>query len=226
MIKAIITNFLLLSLSIICFSQDTAKKESFAVRYIRQLNFDSGMAAPNFSCKDIKGKTITRSDFKGKIVALYFWSSECENSVDNMADCVSKTAAIFKQLYPGEIVFINVGEEMKKRKWKTMVKKYSPEDYNIYSFALNREISKLYECNSMPKLILIGRDGIIMGAPDTNYVHLLSLYLRCAIKGMTPAYTFRTMAVDPNIMKEHNQWFFANKLDKYQELKPLSAYEK
>lgn len=215
MIKATITNFLLLSLSVICFSQDTAKKETFTVRYVRQLNFDSGMVAPNFSHKDITGKTITLSDFKGKIVALFFWSSECEISVDNMADCVSKTAAIFKQFYPGEIVFINVGEELSKRKWKTMVKKYAPEGYNIYSFALERKISKLYQCTTMPKMILIGRDGIIMGAPDTNYVHLLSLYLRFAIKGMAPAYTFRTMAVDPTIMKEHNQWFFSNKLDRY-----------
>jgi hypothetical protein len=212
MIKATVTLLIFLYFPTSPFAQDTTKTEPFWVRYAKQLNFDSGMVAPNFSYRDINGKVITLGDYKGKIVALYFWSSECEESVDDMDACISKTIGIFKKFYPEDVVFINVGEELSKRKWKNTVEKHAPEGYNIYSFVLKRKLSKQFNLIALPRMVLIGPDGIVMGTAQADNIHLLSYFLRSAIKGIGPASAFRKWQLDPSFLKEHDQWFFSNKL--------------
>src|SRR5690606_36957414 len=64
--------------------QDFSQNEGIAAVHtnlLRQYESHPGLgigsAAPDFSLKDINGELVSLSDFKGKIVYLSFWRTDC-----------------------------------------------------------------------------------------------------------------------------------------------------
>ena len=49
-----------------------------------EVGTDIGMLAPSFELKDLSGKTVTLSDYRGKVVLLNFWSTLCAPCVAEM----------------------------------------------------------------------------------------------------------------------------------------------
>src|SRR5215471_6191307 len=45
-----------------------------------------GQVAPDFTVKDLNGKTVQLSDYRGKLVFLNFWASWCEPCASEMPD--------------------------------------------------------------------------------------------------------------------------------------------
>ena len=66
------------------------------------MNVPANVAAPNWELKDLDGKTVRSSDFRGKIVILDFWATWCEPCRAEIPGLV----ALQKEYAPQELVVI------------------------------------------------------------------------------------------------------------------------
>lgn len=68
-----------------------------------------GAIAPNFTAQTLEGKTVKLSDYKGKMVMLYFWADWCPACKKEFP----ATQAYYEELNKSEIeiLAINVGQE-------------------------------------------------------------------------------------------------------------------
>jgi peroxiredoxin len=139
-----------------------------------------GMPAPDFSRKDVNGKALKLSDFKGKCVLLDYWASWC-------GPCRGHTPVV-KALYNKyhskgfEVIAISCDNEYED--WQNAVKQDSVEMFHhILSFTdedmafakgkkgsqvykaatFKGELRKKYNLMPIPVEILIDANGIIVG---------------------------------------------------------------
>ncbi|MGL5682220.1 MAG: TlpA family protein disulfide reductase [Marinifilaceae bacterium] len=131
----------------------------------RGRDFRVGTQAAAFTKKDLKGRNVSLSDWKGKYVLLDFWGSwcgPCRNSHPHLK-------ALHKK-YGNKVVFVNVARENSrklddaKKTWKQAIK----EDGLTWTQILNNEDSenfdllRLYNITAFPTKILVGPDGKII----------------------------------------------------------------
>lgn len=155
-------------------SKDLSKKDSI----IKATAI--GMAAPNFKRKDINGKVLTLSEFKGKYVLLDYWASWC-------APCRKLTPSIkelYRKYHSKGLEVISVSCDNDYEKWRNAVKQDSVEAfYHILSFTdedmalakgkngsevykaatFKDELRKKFNLMPIPVEILIDSNGIIIG---------------------------------------------------------------
>lgn len=120
-----------------------------------------GQPAINFSGTDIKGKKISLSDFKGKMVMVDVWATWC-------GPCIQESPFFEKLItdYKGkDIVFMGVSVDVAKdkAKWEKFVK--DNELHGVQLFAGNgweSDIAKFYQINSIPRFLLFDKKGNIV----------------------------------------------------------------
>ncbi|SFF44570.1 TlpA family protein disulfide reductase [Thermoflexibacter ruber] len=117
-----------------------------------------GQPAPLFTFKDIEGKEVSLSDFRGKVVYLDIWASWC-------GPCIAEIphAKKLKERMKGkDVVFLYVTIDENEKSWKDMVKNKEMEGVHLISEGgWASEINKLYGVNGVPTYFLIGKDGKI-----------------------------------------------------------------
>jgi peroxiredoxin len=80
--------------------------------YGTQLEPYSDAADKEFILPDLKGKTHSLSDYRGKVVLLNFWASWCQPCVQEMPDLTQLKKQLADQ--PFEILALNAGESKYK----------------------------------------------------------------------------------------------------------------
>jgi peroxiredoxin len=112
--------------------------------------------APEFSLKDLNGKRITLSSFKGKVVLLNFWATWCPPCLAEMPS--------FKKLYSEmrssglEIIAISTDRSVNETRGFTDKKGF---DFPILMDE-DRAVTKQYKVFSLPTTFLIDRNGVII----------------------------------------------------------------
>ena len=112
--------------------------------------------APDFTLKDINGKNITLSSFRGKVVLLNFWATWCP-------PCRAEMPAL-NRLYREtkqrglEIIAVSTDRSLDHVKDFTAKNKV---DF-IMLFDENRTAAKQYRVFSMPTTFLIDRNGMVV----------------------------------------------------------------
>lgn len=117
-------------------------------------------AAPDFILKDIEGKNVQLSQYKGKVVILEFWATWCPPCKATIPGLISLQK---KYADKGLVVLgvsVDEGDDL-----RTKLSTFSKEHKINYPVLLGSEnVSRTYGVMSIPATFLIGKDQIIIGA--------------------------------------------------------------
>ena len=135
----------------------------------QQAMWMEGKLAPDFTIKDIHGKTVSLKDFRGKYVLLDFWASWCQSCRIKAKD-IKK---IYPELNKKGIVMLAVSLDDKRANWE----KASKEDEISWTntcelgpFNKNK-IAQSYKVQFIPALFLISPNGeIVKHDPSIEYL--------------------------------------------------------
>ncbi len=158
--------------SIVVDTNYSSIKENYDADFIKKIkNNLINIAASDFELKDLNGKTIKLSDFRGNIVILDFWATWC-------GPCIKGFPAMKKAMYelkeqPVKFLFIDTYEsddktitnntELLMRIKKTLNNKQVNEFVVLLDQLKNNyyDATESYNVSSIPAKIIIDKDGRI-----------------------------------------------------------------
>lgn len=119
----------------------------------------TGVPAFQFGFPDIDGKKISLSDLKGKVVLLDMWATWC-------GPCRAEEPHWEKlnEAFKGKAVaFVGVSTDQDKPKWEEYVKTKSLKGIQLHA-GVGNPLSEAYKVNSIPRYILIDKNGNLISA--------------------------------------------------------------
>jgi len=109
--------------------------------------------APDFTLKDVNGKTIKLSDYKEKVVIINFWATRCPYCIAEMPDFVKFYNAYREK---GVEVIGIAGGPIDE------IKKIISEEKITYPVCIgDRKVSDLYGIQFVPTTFIIDKNGNI-----------------------------------------------------------------
>jgi thiol-disulfide isomerase/thioredoxin len=121
-----------------------------------------GMPVADFELPDLTGKTMRLADFKGKMMFVDVWFTGC-------GACAAYYRNVLKEAEETlgdekDIVFISISTDRSQELWTRSVGsgKYSSANVvNLYTKGADHPWVKYYQFESVPKMIIINREGQI-----------------------------------------------------------------
>lgn len=120
-----------------------------------QVGLQAGNTAPDFTLKDIDGKNVKLSDYRGKIVVVNFFGVWCPWCVKEMPGFVSiyndyKSKGV-------ELLVVDVGDSE-----STLADYLKTNNFSIKPVIdANQEVSRKYQVNGFPTSYIIDKNGVI-----------------------------------------------------------------
>lgn len=111
--------------------------------------------APLFTLKDLQGKDVSLTDFRGKWVILDFWGTWCPWCIKGFPEL--KDA--YKK-YGEELVIIGIDCRESEEEWKAGVAKYELPWVNVYNPS-DSKLTAEYNVPGFPTKVIIAPDGKI-----------------------------------------------------------------
>ena len=154
---------------------DTTLLNKYAKKYNQILKLKPGLASPSFTCKDINGKFVSLSDFKGKLVYIDLWATWC-GPCKTQIPFLNELEEKYKEK---NISFVSISIDKLKNieKWKNMIK--SKEMGGIQLIAENAwesEFAVALNVESIPRFVLLDQKGNIINIdaprPSTSGVDI------------------------------------------------------
>ena len=139
-------------------------RDSTAARGLRQgilaiQQVQPGQAAPAFSLVDATGRTVSLSDFHGKVIFLDFWGTWC-------APCLAEMSAseALRQYFVGrDVVFVYISVNDPRDKWQRMLATRKFGTFQaVQLWSPNMKTAQAYQVSEYPSYYLIGRDSQIL----------------------------------------------------------------
>jgi TonB family protein len=158
-----------------------------------------GTEAIDFALNDLDGNKFELQKFRGKVVLLFFWDSQCSRCVAVLPD-IKRLHQDFKD--KGLVTLGVYGENAQDA--REFVKNKG------YSFATlideGREVSRKYEVSEMPNFIIINREGKIkwrmsISGYGPGPVRKLRDEVEMILNGMEPPrpFTYPTPDIPPDV---------------------------
>ncbi len=122
----------------------------------------AGTVAPSFTLKDINGKSVSLSDFRGKQVVLHFWASWCPDCREETPQLKAAQAAAD----PSKVVFVSVSFDRKVEAFEAYVRENALGGVQLFDASGKKEsvVGTSYHVKWIPATYLIGPDGRIQFA--------------------------------------------------------------
>ncbi|TDQ09760.1 TlpA family protein disulfide reductase [Pedobacter metabolipauper] len=128
--------------------------------YTNLKNLSPGQSAPGFSLKDMDGNTVSLNDFLGKLVYIDFWGVHCGPC---RKDILDNGFAVHEKYKDKEVVFVNICTDETEKPWKKATGSLNLKGVNLIVEKPNDSaVSKDYNVNSIPRYVLVGKDGKII----------------------------------------------------------------
>ena len=116
---------------------------------------DAGKPAPAFTLSTFDGKRVSLAELRGKVVLLDFWATYCPPCVEALPEL----QALQKKHAARGLVVVGITVDDRAE----LVKKATSRASVSYPIvAATPEVWNAYKVNSLPSLILVGRDGTII----------------------------------------------------------------
>ncbi len=138
--------------------------EASEKRYEEVMNakgLTKGDASPEFSYENINGETISLSDLNGKYVYIDVWATWC-------GPCIKQVPYLKKleeRYHDKDIVFVSISVDKEKVKdtWKQFVADNALGGVQLFADkSFDSDFMNAYAVNSIPRFILIDREGKIL----------------------------------------------------------------
>lgn len=138
------------------YAQDESKEARRKALELKLETLQSGTVdAPGFTLKDLEGKDVSLSDFKGKWVILDFWGSWCPWCIKGFPEL--KEAY---EKYAGQLEIIGIDCRESKEDWKAGVEKYQLPWINVYN-PEGSELTNEYAVPGFPTKVIVNPEGKI-----------------------------------------------------------------
>ncbi|MBN4065696.1 TlpA family protein disulfide reductase [Candidatus Amoebophilus asiaticus] len=112
--------------------------------------------APDFTYKDINGKEVSLSDFKGKVVYLEVWASWCQFCRKELPHS-KRLERLFRK---DNVVFLHVSIEQNEERWKEFIQEKKIKGVHLITKQVfESDVVKQYGIVGIPHFILIDKDG-------------------------------------------------------------------
>ncbi len=133
----------------------------------------SGMA-PNFTLKNLDGKDVSLSDFRGKWVIIDFWGSWCRWCIKGIPEMKEAYAKYAPKL---EIIGVDCGDT--DAQWRAAVEKYQLPWVQVYNPGGPGAITEVYAVQGYPTKVIINQEGkvadYVVGEDPAFYTKLAEL---------------------------------------------------
>ncbi len=140
--------------------------ESVVGIYRGKTAHEEATIAPNFSLLNSEGKTNTLSEYKGKVVYLYFWKSSDPNQ-QNAAKLLKDLKADYAKR---NVVFINISLDETQEDWKNSLIEHKNMGVQLFHQNTNfydAPVSVSYQILKTPSAVLLDERGRIAKVPST-----------------------------------------------------------
>ena len=142
-------------------SDDKDVVAMLAAEFEKASELAPGKTAPNFTLKNLEGKDVSLSDFKGKVVYLDFWASWC-------GPCraeIPSAAKMEEDLKDKEVVFLKVSIDENEQSWRKIIEEKQLGGVHLIANGFGDPVPKSYQVEGIPKYVLIDKDGNLI---DSN----------------------------------------------------------
>lgn len=116
-----------------------------------------GNPAPDFMLEDREGKSVSLSDFRGKIVYLHFWASWCEPCKEELPG-INKLAYEFSG---EEVEILNVSVDEFPNTWQKKIAESKLAGTQLWAKGLWSEVPMSYGIRTLPGYMIISKEGLI-----------------------------------------------------------------
>ena len=126
--------------------------------------------APAFTLKNLEGKDVSLSDFRGKWVILDFWGSWCRWCIKGIPEMIS----IYDKYHNDGLEIIGIDCNEPEADWRAGVEKYKLSWVNVYNPAPRGEgITAEYNVPGYPTKVIVDPEGkifdIVVGEDPVFY---------------------------------------------------------
>lgn len=132
--------------------QQYQRYQNYQASNLAEKKLTEGTDAPNFSLLNNNSKTVSLSDFKGKLIVLDFWGTWC-------APCIQELPILksFHNDYKSDLTLISIACNDKDSEWKKTISNLGLNWTQLITSEKN-DISVLYGVKAFPTKIIIDKD--------------------------------------------------------------------
>ena len=148
------------NLSVFYANADAKSKASVEALALPWMKIASGNQAPELTLKDAEGNVKLLSEFKGKAVYIDFWATWCQ-------PCLAEMPALFAlgdALEGEEIELLSISVDKNLEAWETFLKENNPDGVQLHQGESAGLVKSEYLVYSIPRFVLIDKDGNIVNA--------------------------------------------------------------
>ncbi|WP_158607176.1 TlpA disulfide reductase family protein [Pontibacter oryzae] len=128
--------------------------------YLKQLSnanksLAPGSMAPDFTAVDTAGNTVALSNFKGKLIYLNFWKSDCGLCLMELPHLQQ----LIGKLNAEKVVFVNVALDETPEKWRQLVEQKQLQGEQLYAGDQASDLMQRYNLKDVPAYFLVDENG-------------------------------------------------------------------